>query len=250
MVASPCPLVALRVIHASFALADHAHSRAVFSARLPLPPAAVTSAGVLVIDRLHFVSEGALTLVVADPPQPATTATMRSGQRCRGDRRGLPGDMFDCTFSQPRRLQTERRQPFGRETFSNRRTTGCRQRFGTLVRMLGRSRQQPAGADAMSKISLAFVVVLVVVTTVVAPSFIGRAQSTTRIEYARVTPSPVSLAPVAGNPRRLSFSYRACVAGTNEWLCREFDSRESPAEALRIVLVQLGNEGWELVSVV
>src|SRR5262245_9268906 len=102
----------------------------------------------------------------------------------------------------------------------------------------------------MSKVSLAFVAVVVVVTAMVTPSLVVRAQGTTRIEYARVTPSPVSLAPVAGNPRRLSFSYRACVAGVNEWACREFDSRDSPAEALRIALVQLGNEGWELVSVV
>jgi hypothetical protein len=66
MVASPCPLVALRVIHGSFELADHAHSRSVFTARLPLPPEAGTSGGLLLIATAHFVSVGALTLVVAD----------------------------------------------------------------------------------------------------------------------------------------------------------------------------------------
>lgn len=102
----------------------------------------------------------------------------------------------------------------------------------------------------MSKISLAFIAVVVVVSAMLRPSLIVRAQGTTRIEYARVTPSSVSLASAAVNPRRPSFSYRACVAGINQWACREFDSRESPTEALRIAFVQLGNEGWELVSVV
>jgi len=86
MLASPCPLVALSVIHASFELADHAHSRAVLSARLPLPPEAGTSGGLLVIETAHLVSDGALMVVVADPPHRANAATIRRSQRFRGDR--------------------------------------------------------------------------------------------------------------------------------------------------------------------
>jgi hypothetical protein len=43
--------------------------------------------------------------------------------------------------------------------------------------------------------------------------------------------------------------YRACVAGVNEWLCREFKPTESSSAALRIALVSLGNEGWVIVEV-
>jgi hypothetical protein len=85
-VASPCPLVALRVIHESFELADHAHSRSVFKARLPLPPDAGISCELLVTDTPHLLDDGALTLVVADPPHRANVATIRRSQRHRGDR--------------------------------------------------------------------------------------------------------------------------------------------------------------------
>src|SRR5262245_10276367 len=83
MAASPWPLVALNVIQASFELADHAHSRAVFNARLPLPPDAGISGGVLVMDTAHRSGVGALTLVVALPPQPVNRAQKRTGQSCR-----------------------------------------------------------------------------------------------------------------------------------------------------------------------
>jgi hypothetical protein len=42
--------------------------------------------------------------------------------------------------------------------------------------------------------------------------------------------------------------YRACVAGINQWTCREFSPAGPSADALRTALVTLGNEGWELVS--
>jgi hypothetical protein len=98
MVASPWPLVLLRDIHESFELADHAHSRSVLSAKLPFPPEAGTSGGVLVIDTAHRLAVGALTLVVADPPQPLTTATMRRGQSCRANGIRSP-NMFVCAVS-------------------------------------------------------------------------------------------------------------------------------------------------------
>lgn len=87
-VASPCPLVALSVIQGSLELADHAHSRVVFSARLPFPPDAGISGGLLVIVTAHFVIVGALTLVVADPPHRANAAMMRRSQRFREERTG------------------------------------------------------------------------------------------------------------------------------------------------------------------
>jgi len=101
----------------------------------------------------------------------------------------------------------------------------------------------------MSKISLALVAVVAVVTATLTPSLIVRAQGTTRIEYARVTPY-LDRTSVASNAVQERTGYRACVAGSNEWACREFKPSESSADALRIALVQLGNEGWELVSAV
>ena len=101
----------------------------------------------------------------------------------------------------------------------------------------------------MSKASLALVAVVVVLTATFAPSLIVRAQGSTRFEYIRVTPYAVHI-PVGPNAVQDRTGYRACVAGNSEWACREFKPSESSADALRIALVQLGNEGWELVSAV
>ena len=102
----------------------------------------------------------------------------------------------------------------------------------------------------MSKILLASVAVAVVVTGMITTSFVVRAQGSTRIEYARVTPNTVQHSAVALNAAQPLFSYRACIARVNEWSCRDFKPSESVTDALRIAFVQLGNEGWELVSVV
>jgi hypothetical protein len=42
--------------------------------------------------------------------------------------------------------------------------------------------------------------------------------------------------------------YRACVAATPNWACRDFEPTESSAAALSTALATLGTEGWELVS--
>jgi hypothetical protein len=105
----------------------------------------------------------------------------------------------------------------------------------------------------MKKISLAIVAVVAAVTGMLTPSLIVRAQGTTRFEYARVTPYIERT--VAEGPNNSPWNtvqerigYRACVAGVKGWACQEFKPTESSTDALRIALVQLGNEGWELVS--
>ena len=102
----------------------------------------------------------------------------------------------------------------------------------------------------MSRILLALVAVVVVVTGILTSSFTIRAQSSMRIEYAPVTPNVVQHSTVALDAAQPLFSYRACIARVTEWSCRDFKPSESSSEALRTALVQLGNEGWELVSVV
>ena len=97
----------------------------------------------------------------------------------------------------------------------------------------------------MLKISLALVAVFVVVTSMFAPSLVVRAQSPTRFEYARVTPYVDVLTEKSSRHERTA--YRACVAAADGWACRDFKN-DSPTDTLRTALVQLGNEGWELVS--
>lgn len=100
----------------------------------------------------------------------------------------------------------------------------------------------------MSKISLALVAVVIVVSAMFTPSLVVRAQSAARIEYVRVAPYAV-YTPVSPNAVREHHGFRACIAGLNEWTCREFQA-ESSTDALRTALVTLGNEGWELVSTI
>ena len=101
----------------------------------------------------------------------------------------------------------------------------------------------------MSRSSLALIGVVVVTTAMFMPSPVARAQSATRIEYVRVAPYVVRT-PVAVNAVQERLGYRACVAGLNEWTCRDFPPTVSSTDALRTALATLGNEGWELVSAV
>ena len=98
----------------------------------------------------------------------------------------------------------------------------------------------------MMKLALSVVALIAVIAAMFAPSFVGRAQSATRFEYGRVAPYSVSQAD--GRVVYLRVGYRACVAATDEWTCRDFGPQESSDAALRTALATLGNEGWELVS--
>ena len=104
----------------------------------------------------------------------------------------------------------------------------------------------------MSKVGLMAAVIVAVVGTIIAPSLVVRAQGTTRFEYARVTPYiERSVAEGPNIPQWKTvlerIGYRACVAGVKGWACQEFKPTESN-DALRIALVHLGTDGWELVS--
>ena len=102
----------------------------------------------------------------------------------------------------------------------------------------------------MSKVSLALLAIVAIIATAAAtPSLSARAQTASRIEYARVTPYMVSFqkAPNHVQPR---YGYRACVATISEWRCREFEPTDASTASLRTTLATLGNEGWELVSAV
>jgi hypothetical protein len=101
----------------------------------------------------------------------------------------------------------------------------------------------------MSKVSLTLIAVVVVVAATFSPSLIVRAQSATRIEYIRVTPYLQQI-PVSVSAVQERCGYRACVAGMNDWACRDFPATQSSNDALRTTLATLGNEGWELVSTV
>jgi hypothetical protein len=110
----------------------------------------------------------------------------------------------------------------------------------------------------MSRSSLAVVAGLVVVTALVARSPAAGAQSGSPLEYIRMTPYVVQVT-AAPNAVLEGTGYRACLAKLNGWTCREFLPTDPGArargfsfstDALRIALVTLGNEGWELVSAV
>ena len=93
----------------------------------------------------------------------------------------------------------------------------------------------------MTRISLTLVAAVVVVAALFTPPRAVRAQSATRIEYVRVTPYIVHI-PVAPNSVQERLGYRACVAGINDWACRDFQPTQSSTDALRTA--SPSNEGW------
>jgi hypothetical protein len=104
----------------------------------------------------------------------------------------------------------------------------------------------------MSKVTLTFPVVVAVVGAMVTPSLVVRAQGPTRFEYARVTPYIERITMETRTSLYISVQervgYRACVAGADGWACQDVKPTESSTDALRVAFVQLGNQGWELVS--
>ena len=99
----------------------------------------------------------------------------------------------------------------------------------------------------MSKLWLGLVAVVVMFAAMITPSRNVRAQSATPFDYARVAPFVVNTT-VGPNRVQQSTGYRACIAGKDEWTCRDFKPTDS-TDALRTALATLGSEGWELVSV-
>jgi len=99
----------------------------------------------------------------------------------------------------------------------------------------------------MSRITLALVALAGVGMATFTPSLTVRAQSATRFEYVRLAPYMMRTR-VAADAVQERQAYRACVAGVEEWKCREFLPAGSSTDPLRTALATLGNEGWELVS--
>jgi hypothetical protein len=80
-----------------------------------------------------------------------------------------------------------------------------------------------------------------------------RAQSTPRFEYLRAFAygERQQVSDIRRGPTvRVGKAYRACIAAENEWNCRDFARAEAPDSPERKMLSTLGDEGWELVSVV
>ena len=104
----------------------------------------------------------------------------------------------------------------------------------------------------MRKLSLA-VAGLLALLALSTPSLIARQPSAARFQYLQVSPYLVQH-PTGPNSVVERLAYRACVAGTAEWTCRQFEpSTRDPRgtdTALRNTLSTLGSEGWELVSAI
>jgi hypothetical protein len=104
----------------------------------------------------------------------------------------------------------------------------------------------------MAKYSLALAAsVIAFAIALFAPALTARAQSGARFEYLRVveyyTAAPTLPLGRIGVGR---LAYRACVAASPDWTCRNFEPTENTDDALRMTLFTLGNDGWELVSAV
>jgi hypothetical protein len=101
----------------------------------------------------------------------------------------------------------------------------------------------------MKRLTLTIAALMAIVTAMLAPSFVARAQSGPRFDYLRVVPYRV----VTRTPGHITgrwAGYRACLAGSTEWTCREFEPMDNSDTGLRTTLATLGDEGWELVSAV
>jgi hypothetical protein len=96
----------------------------------------------------------------------------------------------------------------------------------------------------MRKVLLGVLGVVALVTATFALSVGARAQTRQYgIEYVRVTPYAVYV-PASQTAVQSRYGYRACLAATDQWKCREFRPTESSDAALRLALATLGNEGY------
>lgn len=99
----------------------------------------------------------------------------------------------------------------------------------------------------MKKSPLVVLVAAVVVAGLFGSSLIARNQSTARFEYTQLTPFSELIPHAKFGQVWSRVGYRACVAASAEWTCRDF--KESSAdEGYRTALATLGREGWELIT--
>jgi hypothetical protein len=97
----------------------------------------------------------------------------------------------------------------------------------------------------VSKLSLTFLSIVAIASALVSADGL-RAQSSTSFEYLRVAPYYVSQQ--SGRMMYQRTAYRGCLATTGQFNCREFGGASD--STLLAMLATLGDEGWELVSVV
>jgi hypothetical protein len=111
----------------------------------------------------------------------------------------------------------------------------------------GSSRPACWKEQVMRKSLFAVVAVTVVIGAMLGSSLVARSQAAARFEYTQLFPYS-ELDPHAQFRQVWSrVGYRACVAASAEWTCRDF--RESSVDAgYRTALSTLGREGWELIT--
>jgi hypothetical protein len=100
----------------------------------------------------------------------------------------------------------------------------------------------------MMKLSLSVVALAALIAAIFAPSLVARGR---RVTQFRVRPRhPLRCVAERGQHWYRRLGYRAYLAATDDWTCRDFKPLESSDAALRTALSALGNEGSKLVSVV
>lgn len=106
----------------------------------------------------------------------------------------------------------------------------------------------------MRSLSLAVGAIVGIAAALLARPLVAQQQTSATLQYLVVTPYVTQLPD--GRNARLRPAYAACLAGGPQWTCRDFepprdvvrDAGRIDDEALRVMLVTLGSEGWELVS--
>lgn len=105
----------------------------------------------------------------------------------------------------------------------------------------------------MRRFALIVVGLLLLTAALALPTLTVRAASTSRFEYLRLEPGLPQFDLGTGTPLFPANrqGYVACVAGRPATeKCREFEDAGGQSRAMEVALSTLGNEGWELVSVI